>query len=92
MRCNLCGCLLEHKAKWKTTTCPDNPQRWDPQEPMEQSNDTHDPKFPPIPQLPADKKKVFTTNLDNLDDEITEEELKEKIREGKEWNKEHGKG
>jgi hypothetical protein len=28
MRCNLCGCLIEHKAKWKTTTCPDKPQRW----------------------------------------------------------------
>ena len=28
MRCGLCGCLLEHKAKWKTTTCPDDPSRW----------------------------------------------------------------
>jgi len=28
MRCGLCGCLLEHKAKWKTTTCPDKPERW----------------------------------------------------------------
>tara|TARA_R100000781_G_scaffold67245_1_gene42414 strand:+ start:202 stop:564 length:363 start_codon:yes stop_codon:yes gene_type:complete len=28
MRCGLCGCLLEHKAKWKTTKCPDNPSRW----------------------------------------------------------------
>ena len=28
MRCGACGCLLEHKAKWKTTTCPDKPQRW----------------------------------------------------------------
>jgi hypothetical protein len=28
MRCGLCGCLLEHKAKWKTTKCPDNPPRW----------------------------------------------------------------
>ena len=28
MRCGLCGCLIEHKAKWQTTTCPDNPQRW----------------------------------------------------------------
>lgn len=28
MRCNLCGCLIQHKAKWKTTTCPDKPQRW----------------------------------------------------------------
>ena len=22
MRCGKCGCLLEHKAKWKTTDCP----------------------------------------------------------------------
>ena len=27
-RCGLCGCLIEHKAKWKTTKCPDNPPRW----------------------------------------------------------------
>jgi len=31
MRCNLCGCLLEYKAKMKTTTCPDKPTRWKPQ-------------------------------------------------------------
>ena len=24
MRCGKCGCLIEHKAKWKTTTCPIN--------------------------------------------------------------------
>lgn len=29
MRCALCGCLVEHKAKWKTTTCPDTPSRWE---------------------------------------------------------------
>lgn len=29
-RCGLCGCLVEQKAKWATTTCPDNPKRWDP--------------------------------------------------------------
>tara|TARA_R110000787_G_scaffold250180_2_gene355792 strand:- start:577 stop:903 length:327 start_codon:yes stop_codon:yes gene_type:complete len=28
MRCGMCGCLVEHKAKWKTTTCPDSPERW----------------------------------------------------------------
>lgn len=28
MRCGLCGCLVEHKAKWKTTACPDKPMRW----------------------------------------------------------------
>ena len=26
MRCGKCGCLIEHKAKWKTTSCPDS--RW----------------------------------------------------------------
>ena len=31
MRCTLCGCAVEHKAKWKTTTCPDKPTRWKPQ-------------------------------------------------------------
>tara|TARA_R100001591_G_scaffold78894_1_gene86153 strand:- start:1334 stop:1675 length:342 start_codon:yes stop_codon:yes gene_type:complete len=30
-RCGLCGCLVEHKAKWATTTCPDKEvKRWDP--------------------------------------------------------------
>ena len=29
VRCGACGCLLEHKAKWKTTTCPKN--KWTPQ-------------------------------------------------------------
>jgi len=24
MRCNACGCKLEHKAKWKTADCPKN--------------------------------------------------------------------
>ena len=23
-RCGACGCLVEHKAKWKTTNCPKN--------------------------------------------------------------------
>ena len=30
-RCGKCGCLIEYKAKWKTTKCPDDPQRWKPQ-------------------------------------------------------------
>jgi len=33
MRCGKCGCAVEHKAKWRTTTCPDTPQRWKPQDP-----------------------------------------------------------
>tara|TARA_R110002020_G_scaffold78287_3_gene196974 strand:+ start:200 stop:511 length:312 start_codon:yes stop_codon:yes gene_type:complete len=32
MRCGLCGCLLQHKARWKTTDCPDKPSRWKKQE------------------------------------------------------------
>lgn len=27
-RCGLCGCYVERKAKWATSTCPDSPQRW----------------------------------------------------------------
>jgi|TARA_R110000787_G_scaffold71150_1_gene158374 hypothetical protein len=23
-RCTTCGCLVEHKAKWKTTNCPED--------------------------------------------------------------------
>tara|TARA_R110002074_G_scaffold112987_1_gene241474 strand:- start:591 stop:1019 length:429 start_codon:yes stop_codon:yes gene_type:complete len=33
MRCGKCGCMVEHKAKWRTTTCPDDPQRWKSQDP-----------------------------------------------------------
>jgi len=32
MRCGKCGCMVEHKAKWRTTTCPDTPTRWKPQD------------------------------------------------------------
>lgn len=28
-RCGLCGCLIEHKAKWATANCPDSPKRWE---------------------------------------------------------------
>ena len=28
MRCGLCGCLIEHKAKWKTADCPAKPSKW----------------------------------------------------------------
>jgi hypothetical protein len=24
MRCSTCGCKVEHKAKWKTTDCPES--------------------------------------------------------------------
>ena len=27
-RCGICGCSLEHKAKWETSECPDKPSRW----------------------------------------------------------------
>ena len=26
MRCGLCGCFVEHKARWQTSNCPDH--RW----------------------------------------------------------------
>ena len=39
MRCGLCGCLIEHKAKWKTTKCPDSPERW-----VKQDNISNDKK------------------------------------------------
>ena len=29
MRCGKCGCLVEHKAKWKTTKCPAD--KWMPE-------------------------------------------------------------
>jgi len=30
-RCGLCGCLVEHKAKWATSSCPDKEVvRWEP--------------------------------------------------------------
>ena len=29
-RCGKCGCLVEHKAKWKTTDCPEG--KWKSQE------------------------------------------------------------
>jgi|TARA_B110000908_G_C10230319_1_gene440220 hypothetical protein len=28
-RCGKCGCLLEFKARWATSSCPDDPKRWD---------------------------------------------------------------
>lgn len=29
-RCGLCGCLVEHKAKWATANCPDKEvERWE---------------------------------------------------------------
>ena len=39
MRCRLCGCAMQHKAKWKTSVCPDNPQRWEPQIVRDQNGD-----------------------------------------------------
>jgi hypothetical protein len=26
--CNLCGCYMPVKARWRTSVCPDNPPRW----------------------------------------------------------------
>ena len=30
MRCGKCGCLVEHKANWRTTTCPEG--KWKKQD------------------------------------------------------------
>ena len=27
--CGLCGCGMEMKAKWGTSTCPDTPPKWE---------------------------------------------------------------
>ena len=45
MRCGKCGCLVEHKAKWKTTTCPEG--KWKAQ----------DLSDLPKPKAPQDEKK-----------------------------------
>lgn len=26
--CDLCGCYMQTKARWRSGTCPDNPPRW----------------------------------------------------------------
>ena len=40
MRCGMCGCLIEHKARWKTASCPDKDvQRWKPQDMTKPSNE-----------------------------------------------------
>ena len=31
--CKLCGCVVKMKAKLATSTCPDDPPRWNPQDP-----------------------------------------------------------
>ena len=36
-RCGKCGCYLEHKAKWRTGICPDEPSRWKWQDPEPQN-------------------------------------------------------
>ena len=40
MRCGKCGCLIEHKAKWKTTTCPIN--KWKAQDVKNKKGDSTD--------------------------------------------------
>lgn len=43
-RCRACGCLVEYKARWKTTKCPKN--KWAPQiksyGKIEKNNNTKD--------------------------------------------------
>ena len=36
-RCGKCGCYLEHKAKMRTSVCPDTPPRWKWQDPTPQT-------------------------------------------------------
>jgi len=31
MRCGLCGCMLQFKARMKTTDCPAEPSKWEKQ-------------------------------------------------------------
>ena len=45
MRCGKCGCLLEHKAKWRTSDCPATPSKWAPE--MMMSDDEHKTKPDP---------------------------------------------
>tara|TARA_R110002124_G_scaffold217831_4_gene383644 strand:+ start:2496 stop:2819 length:324 start_codon:yes stop_codon:yes gene_type:complete len=42
MRCGKCGCLLEQKAKWRTSDCPATPSKWEPE--MMMSDDEHKTK------------------------------------------------
>jgi len=28
LKCGLCGCTMTVKAKWASTSCPDNPKKW----------------------------------------------------------------
>ena len=37
MRCGKCGCLMQHKAKWKTSECPLD--KWAPQEPPNEAQE-----------------------------------------------------
>lgn len=37
MRCGKCGCLLQHKAKWRTSDCPIN--KWPEQDTSDISED-----------------------------------------------------
>ena len=56
MRCGACGCLLEHKAKWKTTTCPKD--KWTKQilsSEEQEAIDKNDEK----------RKQQLAENLDN---------------------------
>lgn len=45
MRCGKCGCLLEHKAKWRTSDCPAIPSKWAPE--MMMSDEQHKTKPDP---------------------------------------------
>ena len=61
MRCGLCGCLLEHKAKWKTTVCPDKPERWKSQITEEERKRLEDEQIRKNTELHEQKQKNNVT-------------------------------
>ena len=65
MRCGLCGRLLEQKAKWKTTTCPDNPERWKKLLTDEEKNETREKQIKKNKELHEQRQKNNNTNSSN---------------------------
>jgi len=64
MRCESCGCLLEHKAKWKTTSCPKD--KWAPQVVSKEEQESIDKANKAAKEKVAkdlDRNKMFTKNI-----------------------------
>ena len=84
MRCGKCGCLVEHKAKWRTTTCPDDPQRWKPQDPNPQNAQEAKLKAQQIEDKQIEDELLEIKKKQNPDSDqhgFTREELLEYKRE-----------